>query len=357
LSIRHHILKMLKYIDKNNGSLHNKRKQVSMYKVGFLMKKIEKALIFVFILSNLYAAEYQATEMFVLPWGNENDQEIPIVFDEHGDPWGPSGYFVDNSENIYISTFYFGFRKYDNQGKTIFSNNSDVAYFAVDDSEQVYFTTKKITEGNVICTMDKYGEARDTFLFKIGPIGIRINKIKYIRGKIYIRGFAEKPGSQTAYISNNNLTVLNKKQYIPFNSDSVYFFAETQTTSVTEIKRKESFNKKFINLFKLYTDENGEIIKEKYRVDGICRFPHVRAKVIGIDDRDNLYIYIKYGRQMPIDVAIIDRNLNFIAQIEMIPLSQTRGLWSRPFVRSDGNIYEFRDLEDGLHIIRWSREE
>jgi len=40
------------------------------------------------------------------------------------------------------------------------------------------------------------------------------------------------------------------------------------------------------------------------------------------------------------------------------PYIESFGIWiQRPVVKPNGNVYEFRALEDGLHVIRWSREE
>jgi len=52
-------------------------------------------------------------------------------------------------------------------------------------------------------------------------------------------------------------------------------------------------------------------------------------------------------------------DINYLLKDEFILPQVTNKyyLTLQPFLRSDGNVYEFRCLDDGLHVIRWSRKE
>ena len=91
----------------------------------------------------------------------------------------------------------------------------------------------------------------------------------------------------------------------------------------------------------------------------ICRFSHLAAEILQIDDNDNFYIWVYYGDELPIDLVVLDSSFIEIDRIEFKkPYIESFGIWiQRPIVNPDGNIYEFRGQKDGLHVIRWSREE
>ena len=81
------------------------------------------------------------------------------------------------------------------------------------------------------------------------------------------------------------------------------------------------------------------------------------TEFLGVDDDMQLYLYVDEYNPDANKVLFFDSNLNPAGELNL-PLQVNKYKWSMPpFLRpSDGNIYEFRCLDDGLHVIRWSRE-
>ena len=77
---------------------------------------------------------------------------------------------------------------------------------------------------------------------------------------------------------------------------------------------------------------------------------------LGIDK--NMFLYLLF-EDNNFNKRIRTYTINYVLVDEIhLPKFASKyflSIW--PFLRSDGTIYEFRDLEDGLHVIRWSRQE
>ncbi len=78
---------------------------------------------------------------------------------------------------------------------------------------------------------------------------------------------------------------------------------------------------------------------------------------LGVDDGMNLYVFETEQEEGKTRVLVFDTGFQLIDQI-VFPDRGNRYLWyMNPFMRpSDGNIYEFRCLDDGLHVVRWSKQ-
>jgi len=345
---------MLKYIDKNNGSLHNKRKQVSMRKVGLLMKQMLLSLVFAALISSVSMAEYASKEMFVLPWGWDSDQELPYAVENDGAAFGPYKKSVDLDGNIYLAFPYRDFRKYDSTGTIVYRKEINIARFAVDNSQNVYFTVLDPDQLHILKILDKNGSkssksypfVKDHESQIIDCITIRNNNIVLIN----------YPSSMSK-VTKNGLVPAEFQRDNPVDSKGTYYFTET-AVGMSQKQKDEavSYNKKFIHLYKLYFEGSNFVKRDTIPLD-ICRYPHKVADLISIDRNDNFYFWIKYSSDLPIDFVILDSTFKEIDRIELVPISESKGLWLRPYVLPDGTIYEFRDLENGLHVIRWSREE
>jgi len=265
------------------------------------MKKI-LTILFVIVLNMITLAQkYEANELFVLSWGNENNQQLPYAYNDLGGFWEPFQQYVDGNENIYLAYPIKDFRKYDFSG----SQNSQ-----------------------------------------------KISWIKNRKGKIVAGNL-----KHVAEVYKSGLNEIEFQRKNPVDSKGKYYFTETHM-GMSEKQKQEaiSYNKNFVHLYKFYFS-GSELVKKDTVELNICRYPHKAAEVVQIDENDNFYIWIFYGPELPVDLVILDSALKEINRIEMTAPEKTMGLSARPFVCPDGTVYEFRDLEDGLHVIRWSREE
>ena len=93
-----------------------------------------------------------------------------------------------------------------------------------------------------------------------------------------------------------------------------------------------------------------EIVTRQYPLE------MVNLGLLGVDDNMNLFLTIQTAQDLVLRVAVYDTL--FQLQTEFIlPSPDNRYDWGLgPFMRHDGNVYEFRCTDDGMHIHRWVRE-
>jgi len=78
------------------------------------------------------------------------------------------------------------------------------------------------------------------------------------------------------------------------------------------------------------------------------------AKLINGGNGEILYVLMNLERNDHYEIWLFDLSLNVIDKL-VFPEYQPYEDWRiNPFIRNDGNIYEFRCLQDGLHVIKWS---
>jgi hypothetical protein len=309
-------------------------------------------IIFVFACSlSIAKAEYVPEEMIVLPWGWENNQQLPYAFNDLDGFWGPFKQYVDNEENVYLAYPVEDFRKYDNSGKLVFKKNIRVDQMAVNDSQKVYFTKLEPDQNHIVRILDKEGkESEKSFQFLIDNRTENISWMKNRNGFIVFGNYQE-----TAAINNNLVSSIERQKKNPVNSRGFYFQSETAVRKSNRTS-KASYGKKYVNILVDKVVSNEIVIFDTLSLD-ICRYAHVCADVFQVDQKDNMYIRLYYDEELPVDIVVIDSAFEEIDRIELIPPAGLRGLGAKPFVRHDGTIYEFRDLDDGLHVIRWSSKE
>jgi len=315
------------------------------------MKKI-LTILFVIVLSTITLAQkYEVSELFVLSWGNENNQQLPYAIDEMGGFWGPTLQFVDINENIYLAYPSKDFRKFDPSGNLLFRKEISILKFAVDDSEHVYYTKLDPDQMHIIRMLDTNGtEIEKNYSFSIDNSSQNISWMKNRNGQIVFGNYRE-----TAEIKNAVISSIDRQKKNPVDSKGNYYQSETAVRKSNRTS-KISFRQKYINIL-IDKVVNNEIVRLDTISLNICRYPHECADVFQVDLEDNIYIRLYYDKDLPVDIVVLDSTFKEIDRIELIPPSQLMGLGARPFIRPDGTIYEFRDLDDGLHVIRWSREE
>lgn len=314
--------------------------------------KVLSILIFACFIG-IAQAEYISKELYVLPWGWDNDQEIPMAKDDIGGVLGPYKQFVDLMENVYFAFPFKDFRKYNSAGKIDFRLEIYVYSFAVDSSENVYFNTLDADHLNVLKVIDSRGKLSEKQMSYLAD-GNQQNILwmKNENGQI-------KVGNQesTALITATGLQSTGRELRIPKDSKNFYYNSETSRRKTLNARSKsESFNNNYINLLKYKLDNETIAEVDTIRLD-ICRYNHTCGELLNIDAHDNFYFEISYSDSLPVDIVILDSSLKVIDKISLIPRSQTVGINAKPFILPDGTIYEFRDLQDGLHVIRWTRKE
>jgi len=315
---------------------------------------MKKILIFISILALKTIAfpdNYNAKETFILPWGWDNNQELPYSIENDGMAFGPYLRAADNKSNIYLAFPYKDFRKYNSIGKLIYRANIKVDQFAVDDSQNVYYTELDIDKMHIVRIIDKNGiELVNRYQFAINNQDQNISWMKNRNGQVVFGNYRE-----TAKINNSTISSIDRQKKDPIDSKGRYYQSETAMRK-SNIESKASYNQEFINIIINKVTGNEIVILDTIPLH-ICRYPQQGAEIVEIDKNDNFYLWIYYNLELPIDFVILDSTYKEIDRIELVPIAQSKGLWLRPYVLPNGTIYEFRDLEDGLHVIRWSRKE
>jgi len=81
------------------------------------------------------------------------------------------------------------------------------------------------------------------------------------------------------------------------------------------------------------------------------------AEFLGVDDNLQTFILCFHPVSFERRVLVFDRGFTLQDHITLPYSVNKYRLSITPYMRpSDGNIYEFRCLDDGLHVIRWSRQ-
>jgi hypothetical protein len=82
----------------------------------------------------------------------------------------------------------------------------------------------------------------------------------------------------------------------------------------------------------------------------------INLGLMGVDDNMKIYLCLVFPETDEARVAVYDTLYQLETEI-VLPSSPNRYDWAMsPFMRHDGNVYEFRCTDDGMHIYRWVRE-
>ena len=81
---------------------------------------------------------------------------------------------------------------------------------------------------------------------------------------------------------------------------------------------------------------------------------------MGIDLNDQFFInYTEDEVDIPLGILVLNNQFEEVDRFELLPRPENQYLWyvhNSPFLRGDGNVYQFLCEDDGMHVIRWSKE-
>jgi hypothetical protein len=80
------------------------------------------------------------------------------------------------------------------------------------------------------------------------------------------------------------------------------------------------------------------------------------ARLLNGGSGQNLYVLLNLGMEDDYELRQFDLKYKMIDKIDLSMEPAYENWTIDPFVRRDGVIYEFRTREDGLHVVRWSKE-
>jgi hypothetical protein len=82
------------------------------------------------------------------------------------------------------------------------------------------------------------------------------------------------------------------------------------------------------------------------------------AELLTGGDGNLLYSFVDFNRDTSqlFGIFIFDLNYKIVAEIDMAQPEGIYDLIITPFISKDGSLYEFRVRDDGLHVIKWTKE-
>ncbi len=317
-------------------------------------------ILIVFWSSHLYG-EYTSTELFIIPWGDAENQlklmppEI-IYYDPGGvasgyedDPGsGPSEVFVDRDENFIFYSFDNGQLKgYNNQGQVIFDYSFWQPDYNIDfyrnNINGVYVDSLKrlilVDDRNFVPIIDYDGNLVDK-LYPFEPdSSVPILSLYpkangdicfYGKGRGFVtqsNGVFEPGGSPGFYAS-----------------DSTYYSVWSYSLHTIEFVKYQN------------PDTSGNTELKEYTVMEYPQETILGAAIYPGGDGRRIYVAVIPDTTGGGEIWELDLSYNILEKF-------THNVWSgdeiwglAPFIHPNGNIYRFRCLDDGLHVIRWAKQ-
>jgi hypothetical protein len=331
---------------------------------------VRKYILIAILISSFYAhapnsrAAYDASELFAIPWGDSTTQlkiAIPTYEDENETPidttddfistGGPDEGFVDHNENIYFSSYYFlQLKAFHKDGGLICdyskgSNDYDPEFYRgwlrkiyVDSLSRIYILGG--ADQNYITVVD----AMRHILEKLTPFGENSG--------IAAEGiYFNSADVLTLYFKNHQYYTYSKSTYDTGGAagwkaiDGNYYNAGLEDSlSIRLIKYKEPN----ISGIPTHLDEI---------ITSTSDFTAYFIDFLGVDDKMNIYVFLSGDDPADSRILIYDNSFNLIDKMVLPKIDNKYQWYMAPFMRpSDGNIYEFRCQDNGLHVIRWIKQ-
>ncbi|UCC78785.1 MAG: hypothetical protein JSW64_10945 [Candidatus Zixiibacteriota bacterium] len=316
-----------------------------------------KILVVFMLLTKATIAEYNNSEVLVIPWGqgtNELNIEEPyldavyVTEDSTRDKLFPSGgphfCFVDNNDNYYFASYLLSYLKgfrYNGQEFLDFStghSEHDTSVFLggttnifVDSDGIIYigsnrpFATMTNENGEFLGRLNPLGEESDEpsdlifynfdgeIIFDTWYHGL----YKYKNGEFTEGGYDAWKASDGYYYDGW------------IQDESSFLFIKFQ-----EVESVDTF----------YVSFDGALLS---------------GGLLGIDENDQFFMQISESPDTISSILVYDNNFTEIDRFELLPQLENQYLWyvhNSPFLRGDGNVYQFLCEDDGMHVIKWSKE-
>ncbi len=331
------------------------------------MRKIFTLLIGALLCPVICIGAYRSEEMCVIPWG-DGENELKIIAphieaegrenEDFAAGQGPSIGIVDDQENIFISSYDYGYlKRFSSKGEFIKNlmghdtqlrtkmNGQTIDGFIID-SSLVYvigFPGLPVIpivdyDGNVVNTLEPYDRGQWVEIFELvlnydGSMSIdreifrsRISSsyvITYRDGRFY-------PGGSLGFLAS---------------SGSYY--------SV----RQYGYHKLRFNKYE-NPDTVGNAATRKFTIIEFPQDSIDSAEILNGGDGGSLYVFVINIRDSHSIYEVWEFGLDYslISKVSFPPAENIYERSIRPFVSRDGTIYEFRCLDDRLHVVKWVKQ-
>jgi len=323
-----------------------------------MVRNIKLLSCFLLIQFNLaFSEQWISSDILTIEWGIEPNQ---LDFSPGG-PVGPAGSFeepsagpsraiVDIEENIIVCSFQlFQLKGFTNTGDLIF----DFSIYGADFDPEMYY---ELPENIYVDSLLR--------LYVQSDPGTRYAPVIEYSGEIVdkIRPFSQNSDAYINYMNwspNGTLFFFNREYGWVTYSDgqsqvggSTCFLAANGSFYTVAKKSANSVEfKKFENPDSTTLAETRELTEVPIEADTL-----VAVGLINGGDGHSLYVVLAINDFNHSEIWQFDFEYNVIDKLILTNEESYEGMGLSPFVRNDGNIYEFLFREDGLHVIRWSKE-
>lgn len=313
-----------------------------------------------FLASPIYA-EYASSELFTIQWGDGPNQLrfrpeeiIPPVPGVIGSDYevdagsGPSDVFVDKDENFIFSSFDNGqLIGFDNSGQVIF----DFSYWAPDYNPDIF--SNQITGVYVDSLLRLY----------VADDGRFVSVADY-NGKVLEKLYPFAPDSSVPVLSmypkfNGQICFYGKDRGLVTYSNGQFSPGGTPgfMASNGSFYTVWSYSLHTIKFNKYQNPDTGG--KAETRQFTEVEFPDdtiYAAGILGGGDGSKIYVVVTPDTTWRGEIWELDLDYNVLDKLiyNMSPEGSVWGL--TPFIHKSGDIYEFRCLEDGVHVIKWTKQ-
>ena len=325
---------------------------------------MRSAALIILLLCGSAPGAYQPREMFTIKWGDAIDQlkiTEPIIngyisdtTDYDVEPgYGPSDVFVDKQENVIISSYAFHqIKGFAIMGQLIFNFSRNETQYDPD-----------------ICRGQPAGLYVDTLLnlYVVSYPGTPFVPVVRYDGEVVDRLFPY-PDTIDVTISSLSWNSLGAIFiYATFNGYMAYYQGTFTPGGSAGFQANDG------NFYGTAIDENtGAYIINKYsNPDKWGHTENITVKEIEVPadsaysskilyggGGDSLYAEVCFYRENTEmrGVWVFDLDGKMLTSINFPPLEGKYDLLISPFVTADGSIYEFRCQDDGLHVVKWTKQ-
>ncbi|UCE67339.1 MAG: hypothetical protein JSU85_04810 [Candidatus Zixiibacteriota bacterium] len=328
------------------------------------MKPVGLIIIALLISHGYCYSSYTSSELFIVEWGHGNSELKASPGYSNVDPGtpedstddyfvtgeGPNGAFVDADCCIIITSSLIQLKGFRDDGDLIFDISSgspdyqrvmykgDVGDIFVDSEKRIYLTTvwpmsyvpvinyEDLTVDSLVPFTEDPDVAAN-FLNWTYDGRIMFGTFKW--GWVTYDGEEFIPGGTSAVLSSDGLFRL--AYYVAHDKAIFYFFKDPDTSG--------------------YSPDADSVIIEL----GVENLVHV--ELLNSMEPSHLYLAVYYYTDFSFyEICQFDLEYNLIDKVVPPAEPEYYSSTPKPFITAEGDIYEFRTREDGLHVIRWSKE-
>ncbi len=316
------------------------------------------------IAGGLFGGQYRSAEMCVIKWGDNIDQlkigepdyDETLPPDSTTSKWietsGPTQGFVDKDENLYISSYDFSqFKAFKNTGDLIFNYSADdsillgrylskhiVNKFYVDSLGKIFI--QLFPPYPALLIVDRLANQIDSISLENVYPTYHIGNFWW--GSKDIISIMYSNYTQAIFITYKGDRIIPGGSLMWPVSEEYYYARHVDSTRL-----------RFYKCIHPDTDEVFEYVDtNSISLDSLI----FGSSFLGVDDSLYQYVMVGWGSKNRPSVLIYD--MKYQLAYKIIPPIYSNKYFRRMgyCVRPDGTVYEFRCLDDGLHVIKWSKQ-